>query len=139
MNHTQQQFNQMWPCNVNEIQQQRMSLERNHCHEGEKTGNKSFDAQIMDTSATLDTQNSSTDNKQFVYEFDKTLLVFQCTSTENYIMKCPRCKKETRYIIRHLSQKNSCKNGINHEEFKKQFFNYKKGMKDPYIEKQKQR
>ena len=132
----QQQFKQMKTFHINEVQQQSM---RNEYNEGAKARNASFDTETMDTCATPPTTSFSTKNYPFVYDFDNISFVFQCTSVDNYIMKCPRCKVETKYIIRHLSQKTSCKDGINQDEFRKQFFKYKKGLKDPEIEKQKQR
>ena len=43
----------------------------------------------------------------FVYEKDGKLLVFPCKS-DNYIMKCPNCQKETRYIVQHLARNSNC-------------------------------
>ena len=60
----------------------------------------------------------------FVYEKDGKLLVFLCKS-EDYVMKCPNCPMETRYIVQHLSRNSSCQRYICMDAFKKQFTVYK--------------
>ena len=90
--------------------------------------------EIMDACPTEEAIN----NEAFIYELNNDQLVFQC-KTPNYIMKCPRCNVETRYIIRHLSQSTPCKVGIHQEEFKKQFHNYKKRLQDADVVKENQR
>ena len=73
----------------------------------------------------------------FIYELDNQILVFQCLSP-NYIMKCPSCKLETRYIIRHVNLGTSCIVDINKDEFKRQFLKYKNGENNEMVkEKQK--
>ena len=37
-------------------------------------------------------------HQPFIYELDGTILVFLCKS-EDYIMKCPICKMETKYMV----------------------------------------
>ena len=116
-----QEFNQMRTHVEDKVHQQSMSFKKN---ENNKHANE---------------ENVIGDINPFIYEFDKTLLVYQYNSTHNDIMKCPRCKVETKYIIRHLSQNKECKIGINQEEFRKQLLKYKKSLKDPNIVRQKQR
>ena len=46
---------------------------------------------------------SSEVHQPFLYEMKDTLVVFLCM-TDDYIMKCPMCQRETKHIIRHISQ-----------------------------------
>ena len=66
----------------------------------------------------------SGEQQPFVYESDGVLVVFQRMS-ENYIMKCPYCNVETRYIVRHLIQKDDCTKSIDMHEFQDQFKTFK--------------
>ena len=65
----------------------------------------------------------------FRYKSNKVMLEFKCMS-ENYMMNCPRCKLDTRYIIQHVSKKASCQMSIDIDTFKKQFQSYKDKDKD---------
>ena len=60
------------------------------------------------------------DYQAFIYELDGKLLVFQRLS-ENFIMKCPRCKAETRYMMKHITKNPTCQNIVSPNEFKLQF------------------
>ena len=65
------------------------------------------------------------DHQPFIYELDGVILVFLCMS-EDYIMKCPICKKETKYIVQHVAQNKTCQNYVKPDEFKEQFTIFKK-------------
>ena len=64
----------------------------------------------------------------FMYESNGALIEFKCMS-DNYIMKCPACNLETRYIIQHI-MKGKCQIIINIDAFKLQFQKYKDKDKD---------
>ena len=66
----------------------------------------------------------------FVYEFCDNLLAFMRLS-EDFIMKCPMCGKETIHIIKHLSLSQKCKlpSPGSVKSFKIQFQVYKKANK----------
>ena len=65
------------------------------------------------------------DHQPFIYELDGVILVFLCMS-EDYIMKCPICKMETKYIVQHVAQNKTCQNYVKPDEFKDQFTIFKK-------------
>ena len=76
-------------------------------------------------------QNVAEDLKDyvpFIYELNGELIVFQCMSAD-YIMKCPRCRKETKYIVQHITKNPECQNYVNIERFKEQYNVYKKQKK----------
>ena len=45
--------------------------------------------------------------------------------TDDYIMKCPLCKIETKYIVRHIGHDKNCKRYFNQDDFKLKFRLYK--------------
>ena len=45
--------------------------------------------------------------------------------SDDYIMQCPMCLKETKYIIQHLSKNKNCQIPGNFDSFKSQFGVYK--------------
>ena len=65
------------------------------------------------------------DYQAFIYELDGQLMVFRGMS-EDYIMKCPKCKIETRYIVQHITKSPSCQKYVDPDQFKVQFTIYKK-------------
>ena len=74
----------------------------------------------------------------FKFELIEEMLIFQRMSFD-YKMKCPRCKVETKYIIRHVIQSIRCQAGINSIAFKIKFLEYKKQTKDMDTVRQEQR
>ena len=69
-------------------------------------------------------QPDSPDDPDFIYDHLGQALVFLKMSAE-YIMKCPICQAQTKYIVRHISA-NTCNSQICLKEFKLQFQVYKK-------------
>ena len=65
------------------------------------------------------------DDPPLIYESSGKILTFLRMS-DDYVMKCPLCKTETKYIVRHIGSNTSCNNQISKEEFKSQFQLYKK-------------
>ena len=59
----------------------------------------------------------ATYNEHFTYEADGHIYVFRKMS-EDYVMKCPFCRTETKYIIRHIASYSAM---INQAEFKAHF------------------
>ena len=51
----------------------------------------------------------------------------------DYIMKCPRCRKETKHIVQHMTKNPVCQNYVNVEKFKEQYNVYKKQKKMTWI------
>jgi hypothetical protein len=66
-----------------------------------------------------------TDDCPLMYESSGKILTFLRMS-DDYVMKCPLCKTETKYIVRHIGSNTYCKNQISKEEFISQFQLYKK-------------
>ena len=60
------------------------------------------------------------DDPPLIYESSGKILTFLRMS-DDYVMKCPLCKTETKYIVRHIGSNPYCKNQIDKEEFKSQF------------------
>ena len=58
--------------------------------------------------------------KPFTYEKNGIILVFQRISND-YIMKCPRCNIETKYIIQHMYRSTKCKIPDDNDGLKKEF------------------
>ena len=88
-----------------------------------------------------DKQNShTTKDLAFVYDFSGHVVAF-LKMTEDFVMRCPKCQIKTKYIIRHLSSKQQCKNLIDLQVFKQQFKMYKrdKEKKDDVIRKRRHR
>ena len=83
---------------------------------------KSEDKNIEDKEPNMEIQGSE-DHQPFLYELNDKLIVFLCL-TYDYIMKCPMCQKETKHIIQHISQSQTCK-VVDVNSFKKQFKLYK--------------
>merc|ERR1712240_635203 len=83
------------------------------------------------------TSDINDDNEQFTYESDGYILAFQKMS-DDFIMKCPLCKSETKYIVRHIVH---CSDHVNQAAFKAQFQIYKeeKRKKDQVDRKRKSR
>ena len=65
------------------------------------------------------------DDLPLIFESSGKILTFLRMS-DDYVMKCPLCKTETKYIVRHIGSNTYCKNQISKEEFKSQFQLYKK-------------
>jgi type IV secretory pathway VirB10-like protein len=65
------------------------------------------------------------DNLTLIYESSGKIINFLRMS-DDYIMKCPLCKTETKYIVRHIGSNTYCKNQISLDEFKSQCQLYKK-------------
>ena len=88
-----------------------------------------------------DKQNShTTKDLAFVYDFSGHVVAF-LKMTEDFVMRCPKCQIKTKYINRHLSSKQQCKNLIDLQVFKQQFKMYKrdKEKKDDVIRKRRHR
>ena len=64
----------------------------------------------------------------FIYESNQVLLVFLCMS-EDFVMKCPMCLRDTKYIIQHISKSKGCKLPGTLNSFKDQFGKYKENHK----------
>ena len=62
--------------------------------------------------------------RPFIYEKNGTILIFQRMS-DDYIMKCPRCCMETKYIIQHMYRSTKCKIPDDNDGFKNEFQLYK--------------
>ena len=56
----------------------------------------------------------------FVYDLSGYILAF-LKMTDDYIMQCPKCQIETKYIIKHIGAKEKCKDKIDLQVFKHQF------------------
>ena len=56
-------------------------------------------------------------------------LVFLCMS-DNFIMKCPMCLIDTKYIIQNINKSKSCKIPGSLNSFKDQFGQYKENHKN---------
>ena len=74
-----------------------------------------------DTTHQLETKS---DKISFKYESKFGILEYKCLS-KNFIMKCPKCEMETKYIIQHLTKKSSCRMNIDLDTFKSQFQRFK--------------
>ena len=81
---------------------------------------------------------SSNDEISFMYESKFGIIEFKCIS-ENFIMKCPICDMETRYIIQHLTKRVGCQINIDLETFKSQFQRYKDKDKEKKLKKQREK
>ena len=68
---------------------------------------------------------AETGNLPFIYDFSGQVLAF-LRKTDDFVMRCPTCQIETKYIIRHLGQREICKGKIDLNVFKDQFKTYKK-------------
>ena len=64
----------------------------------------------------------------FIYESNQVLLVFLCMS-EDFVMKCPMCLRDTKYIIQHISKSKDCKLPGTLNSFKDQFGKHKENHK----------
>jgi hypothetical protein len=97
------------PCNNNKEIQGKCEREFDELKADETIKNlqSSYNENIVDrlSAKNIDDEES---NHPFIYESNQKLLVFLCMS-EDYIMKCPMCLKDTKYIIQHISKSKSCK------------------------------
>ena len=84
------------------------------------------------------TKKANTHRHPFVYESNGKLLVFLSMS-DDYIMKCPMCLIETKYIIQHVSKKKDCKISGDLDSFKDKFRVYKQYYTQELKRKIKQR
>ena len=107
------------------------SKERNYkqsvikdCKANETKENKSKEQKEYDEEVnTVNTHgNKGCTLKPFIYESNGNCLELPCLS-ENYVMKCPKCNMESRYIVQHLTKNLNCK--LNIESFEKPFQLYK--------------
>ena len=73
----------------------------------------------------IDKNNHHVRHPPFIYESNTMNLVFPCIS-DDYVMKCPMCHIETKYIIQHISRKKDCMIYGDIDSFKNQFQVYKK-------------
>ena len=84
-----------------------------------------------------ETNANETAKIPFMYQSNGRTIEFKCV-TENYIMKCPECSLETRYIVQHV-MKGKCQLAINSDTFKLQFHEYKDKDKDTKMKEQRER
>ena len=80
---------------------------------------------------------SYNDETSFMYESKFGIMEYKCMS-ENFIMKCPRCGMETRYIIQNLTKRASCQINIDLDTFKTQFQRFKDKDKENKLKKQRE-
>ena len=69
-------------------------------------------------------QLQQTDSLPFIYKSPENIFAFEKIS-DDYVMKCPFCQIETKYIVRHIGANPNCKTFIRQEDFKVQFKLYK--------------
>ena len=117
------------PCDINKKLQERCDREfkeskTNHPNKNIQNSNK----ENIEDSLSAKSINDEESNHPFIYECNRTLLVFLCMS-EDYIMKCPMCHYETKYIVQHLNKSKNCNIPGELTIFKDQFGLYKENYR----------